>query len=79
MAISLVVAPCRLLEVREVLGASIIISRILEAASASESWDKSYQNTRRNNSEDSQLHIQLCTFHRQKIFVTDILSNYFLD
>jgi hypothetical protein len=79
MGISLVVVPCRLLEVREVLAASMIITLILEAASTSESWDKSYQNTRRNNSEDSQLHIQLCAFHRQKIFVTDILSNYFLD
>jgi hypothetical protein len=53
------VAPCSLenfTEVSDVLAASIIIARMMEAASTSEMSVNFYQTTRRNSPEDSHLH-----------------------
>jgi hypothetical protein len=44
-------------DVLEVLAASIIMAMIMEAASTSETSVNVYQTTRRNNPEDSDLHV----------------------
>jgi hypothetical protein len=55
MAVFWAVAPCSLVEVSEVLAASII-ALMMEEASTSETSVNFHQITRRNNTEDSHLH-----------------------
>jgi hypothetical protein len=60
MTVFWVVAPCSLVDVSEVLAASVIrammMDLMIEAASTSETLVNFYLTTRRNNSEDSHLH-----------------------
>jgi hypothetical protein len=59
MAVFWVVAPCSLVEVyRHFTGACSLIALMMEAASTFEMYLKFYHNTRRNNPEDSHLHVQ---------------------
>jgi hypothetical protein len=60
MAVFWVVAPCSLVEVSEVLAASIIIALMMEEARTSETLVNFYQTTRRYNPEDSYLSTHRC-------------------
>jgi hypothetical protein len=66
VAVFWVVAPCSLVEVyRRFRGTSFMrtIALIMEVASPSETPTNFYQNTRRNNPEDS--HLQISVFYIQ--------------
>jgi hypothetical protein len=60
MAVFWVEAPCSLVEVSEVLAASIIIALMMEAVRTSETLVNFYQTTRCNNPEDSRLQNSDC-------------------